>query len=84
MKDMKDKKFAVVGGCGVVSNGMEPSELIATLLEAFLQTWDREVKEIDVAKAGEKVLALMGEISDGEDDGDMTLDDALERLFGDG
>ena len=77
------EKFLVVSDKGVVANGMHnPSEVLEMLLCAYLEVWNRDIGEIDVEEAGIKICDMLAGMSAEEDDDDISLAEALARLFG--
>ena len=79
------KKFVLISEKGIMgSKGMEPVEVMAMIVDAFLQMWNEEVFEIDMEKGVTSIIEAMeksmigAEPDDDEDDADDDDDDDME------
>ena len=76
------EKFLIESDKGVAgSKGMEVSEVLATLLHAFLAVWDNEKFSIDMEKAAEGVIDVMRDCEITEEDAEDKLNELIKKLF---
>jgi len=76
-----EKKYLIVSEEDTIVVGTEnPDDVLALLLNAYLNVWNKEKFNIDVAKVGEKIIDMMEDFR--QDDSDIDLNDLLEILFG--
>ena len=77
-----EKEFVLVTDRGVMADkNMDVDDVLAKLLYAFLQLWNDELSKIDIDKAADRILEVMGECE--EDDDDDDVEEILRYLFGD-
>ena len=85
MGDKKFKDFIIVTEKGVMSGEKDPSKILAMLMYAYLNVWNNDIGEIDVMKAGSKIVELLDEMMNEDDDEDegeeLTFLDVLNRLL---
>lgn len=73
------KKYLIVSEEDTIVVGTEnPDDVLALLLNAYLNVWNKEKFNIDVAKVGEKIIDMM---MDFEQDDDTMLVDIFDIFF---
>lgn len=78
------KDFIIVSDKGVVSGMDDPNKVMAMLMSAYLEVWNREVHKIDVVETAMKIVDLLQDIGNSEkDDDEMTFMEVLEYILGD-
>ena len=74
-----EKKYLIVSEEGTIGVGIgNPDDVLALLLHAYLSVWNKEKFNIDVVKAGEKIIDMM---MDFEQDDDTMLVDIFDIFF---
>ena len=78
------KDFIVVSEKGVVSGTDDPNKVMAMLMYAYQEVWNREVHEIDVMETAMKIMDLQQDTGkEDNDDDEMTFMEALKYILGD-
>ena len=79
--DLESKKFIMITDKGVAAKGYERTELVPTVLYAFLNLWNDCDFEVDITEAAKRIINLLFDmkIEDQED----SLYDLLGELFDD-
>ena len=76
-----EKQYLIVSNDAVIGTGnKDPDDVLARLLYAYLSVWDKEKFNIDMNKAGDRIIDMMEDFR--QDDSDIDLNDLLEILFG--
>ena len=76
-----EKQYLIVSNVAVIETGnKDPDDVLARLLYAYLSVWDKEKFNIDMNKAGDRIIDMMEDFR--QDDSDIDLNDLLEILFG--
>jgi len=72
-------KFVLISEKGIMgSKGMETVEVMAMIVDAFLQIWNEEVFEIDMEKGVKSIIEAMEKSMTGEDPEDEEDDEEDE------
>ena len=76
-----EKQYLIISNDAVIETGnKDPDDVLARLLYAYLSVWDKEKFNIDMNKAGDRIIDMMEDFR--QDDSDIDLNDLLEILFG--
>ena len=76
-----EKQYLIISNDAVIGTGnKDPDDVLARLLYAYLSVWDKEKFNIDMNKAGDRIIDMMEDFR--HDDSDIDLNDLLEILFG--
>lgn len=83
-KGMMDKEFILLTKKGILSKGIDKSEIPAWLLFAFLDYWNTKEFNIDIDDASEKIIDMLYKMKKTkEEDGVKSFYNALMTMFND-
>lgn len=83
-KGMMDKEFILLTEKGILSKGIDKSEIPAWLLFAFLDYWSTKEFNIDIDDASEKIIDMLYKMKKmKEEDGVKSFYNALMTMFDD-
>ena len=83
-KGMMDKEFILLTEKGILSKGIDKSEIPAWLLFAFLDYWSTKEFNIDINDASEKIIDMLYKMKKTkEEDGVKSFYNALMTMFND-